>query len=352
MARIRNLLPLMVVGAIGSFILLHHFTPGEAGPPTHHDGGIPSDSDALAPLQVLVIGDFGTGEAGQREIAGAIAETHRLSPPDLVLTVGDNFYPRGVKDLRDPLWRTAFEEVYRGPFWDELVFSPVLGNHDHYGNSSAEIAYSLHSTAWDLPSPYYAFRRPLNDGDSVLFLALDTDPLQAAPSDAGPQLRWADSVLGSSTDRWVVAYGHHPLFTGGRHATSRRLRESLAPVLEHRVSLYLSGHNHSTELLLTEKGFEQGVCGGAGGRDNPYGVGTSLLTLKAFTGGGWCFLRFWPDSMAVELYDGTGDLQYRYVDRSPRAGSTEADPAPNPVLLKQSELPGSTPTHRRERPSR
>lgn len=31
----------------------------------------------------------------------------------------------------------------------------VLGNHDHYGNASAEIDYTNHSDRWYLPNYYY-----------------------------------------------------------------------------------------------------------------------------------------------------------------------------------------------------
>ncbi len=246
-----------------------------------------SDAPARAPLQALVLGDWGTGQEGQRQIAEAIAAAHGDSPPDLVLSVGDNFYPSGVTDLEDPLWKSVFEDVYQGPFWQGKVFFPVLGNHDHRGNPGAEFAYSQVNPSWDMPGAYYAFRKPLGPGDSVLFLALDTEPMRAGGSDVSPQLQWADSTLGSSKDAWVVAYGHHPVASGGRHAPDREVRRLLVPVMDHRVSVYLSGHNHSTEFLLTDDGFEQAVCGGAGGRTTPTrSTLTSAHSKPSATAGG------------------------------------------------------------------
>jgi len=264
-------------------------------------------------LGVLVIGDFGTGESGQAEVARAIAETHASAPPDLVLTVGDNFYPRGVASVEDPLWASVFEDVYTGDFWNGLVFHPSLGNHDVQGNEQAQILYSQRSPRWALPARYHTFRKALPTGDSIRFIALDTNLLEEGGAEARTELEWVDSILGASRDSWVIPYGHHPLRTGGWHGTSDAVYDDLSPRLTGRVPLFMSGHNHSTELLELPEGFLQAVCGGGAGRDNAYRVDTTPQTLSAFSNGGWCFLRILPDTLAVELYNRVGTLLFRHL---------------------------------------
>jgi hypothetical protein len=267
-----------------------------------------------------VLGDFGTGDKGQEETSRAIAETHASAPPDLVLTVGDNFYPHGVESVDDPLWRTVFEEVYSGEFWGDKVFFPALGNHDVEGNERAQIDYSKRSPRWTMPGNYYTFRRALPSGDTVRFLALDTNLLDKGGNRAESQLKWIDSVLEASRDRWVISYGHHPMESGGWHPPSRRVRDYLLPRFQGRVSLFLAGHNHSTELLRTPGDVLQGVCGGGAGRDNAYRVATTPLTVSAFSNGGWCFLHIWPDTLAIEGYDRVGTLRFRHLIARPEAG--------------------------------
>jgi acid phosphatase len=265
-------------------------------------------------LRVLVIGDYGTGGEGQSEVARAIAETHAPDPPDLVLTVGDNFYPRGVESVDDPLWRTVFEDVYSGGFWERIVFFPTLGNHDTDGNERAQIDYSDRSPRWNMPGNYYTFRRPLPSGDTVRFLALDTNLLARGEARGQAEAQWVDSVLAVSTDRWTVAYGHHPMVTGGWHGDSDPVREVLSPLFRGRVPLFLAGHNHSTELLqVSGESFLQAICGGGGGRDNAYGVDFTPATLAAFSSGGWCLLLMWSDTIAVELYNRAGTLRFRHL---------------------------------------
>jgi len=264
-------------------------------------------------LQVLVLGDWGTGEQGQRAVAGAIAETHGGSPPDFVLTVGDNFYPDGVTGPGDPIWETHFETVYEGPFWENLVFYAALGNHDHHGRPRGQIEYSTISPRWEMPEPYYAFEKEIPGGGSALFLNLDTDPINNKDPTSPAQLEWADSVLGRASADWIVLAGHHPVASGGWHGSEGSVRTALLPLLGGRADLYLSGHNHDTELLETSVGTLQAVCGGGAGLDNPVRVKPITGTLAAFTNGGWCYLRLWPDALVVDLYDREGGLQFRHL---------------------------------------
>jgi tartrate-resistant acid phosphatase type 5 len=264
-------------------------------------------------LRVLVLGDWGTGGPGQMALARAIERVHREAPPDLVLTVGDNFYPDGVRGLYDPIFEKVFERVYVGPFWDPLVFFPTLGNHDYSGSVKDQIQYSERNPRWRLTAQHYTFQKPMPSGGSVRFLALDTHNIRSRGGPTEDQLAFVDSVLGVADDRWIIAYGHFPMATVGLHPPNKSLLERLAPRLEGRVPLYLSGHNHSTELLHVSETLLQAVCGGGGGRDNPYPLRNPEGATAAFTHGGWCFLHFFDESMAIELYNRSGLLRFRYI---------------------------------------
>jgi hypothetical protein len=246
-------------------------------------------------------------------LARAIERVHGEAPPELVLTVGDNFYPDGVLGLYDPLFEKIFERVYVGPFWDPLVFFPTLGNHDYTGSVKDQIRYSERNPRWRLTAQFYTFQKPLPSGKSVRFLAVDTHNIRSRGGATENQLAFVDSVLGVADDQWIVAYGHFPMVTVGLHPPSKPLLERLAPRLEGRVPLYLSGHNHSTELLPVTDKLLQVVCGGGGGRDNPYPLRNPEDAIAAFTHGGWCFLQFFDESLAIELYNRAGLLRYRHI---------------------------------------
>jgi hypothetical protein len=63
-------------------------------------------------IRVADFGDFGTGTDEQKEVASAMMTSHRQSPFDIGITLGDNFYPVGMESPTDPRWQTWWEDVY------------------------------------------------------------------------------------------------------------------------------------------------------------------------------------------------------------------------------------------------
>lgn len=289
------------------------FGPPAPPPPPGPYAAIPDGRE----LGVLVFGDWGTGDDGQRALARTMMRVHGASPPELVLTVGDNFYPRGIRNILDPQWKTTFGDVYTGGFWDSVTFRPTFGNHDHLGNAYAQIEYSRLDPRWAMPDSFYAFSESIPGGGEALFIALDTDVLDD-DAQRQRQAAWLDSVAADGRERgvdWIVAYGHHPIETVGNHAPSKDAREAILPAMQQYGLLYLAGHNHSLELLEIEPGLFTGVCGGGGGDDNDMWVMAAENLVAAFTGGGWCFLRIWEEALAIEYYNVEGALKYRKVLR-------------------------------------
>ena len=51
------------------------------------------------PIRVLAFGDFGDGSQSQKEVAASMLQYHRQRPFDFAITLGDNFYNKGMKVL-------------------------------------------------------------------------------------------------------------------------------------------------------------------------------------------------------------------------------------------------------------
>ena len=76
--------------------------------------------EAGQPVRVVTLGDFGYGSPGNRRLAGdgqkqvaaAMLQSHRQSPFDFGVTLGDNFYPDGMESLSDDRWQTLWRELY------------------------------------------------------------------------------------------------------------------------------------------------------------------------------------------------------------------------------------------------
>ncbi len=224
---------------------------------------------ATASLHVAAFGDYGTGDKHQAAVAHALAERNSQQRFNLGITMGDNFYLCGVKNITDSKWKNRWEAFYT-PLG--FPFYASLGNHD-YGNPpiicpgqrsspDAEVAYTEHSTSWRMPARYYSFK-----AGPVLFIAIDTEGWKPA------QLTWIKETLAASASdpeiKWRVVYGHHPVFTSGVHLNERRigeLRSELLPVLQAaHVDVLISGHDHDMEHLRAD-GMEFLICGGGGAK--------------------------------------------------------------------------------------
>ncbi|WP_242392995.1 metallophosphoesterase family protein [Anaeromyxobacter oryzisoli] len=204
------------------------------------------DPDAIArrleaPVRFAVIGDYGTGDAPERDVAALVQAWH----PDFVVTTGDNNYPSGAAETIDDhvgrYW-SGFIAPYHGRFGpgaSSNAFFPVLGNHDW--NAPGALPYLAYFT---LPGNerYYEVAK-----GAVHVFALDSDPREpdgVAPESA--QARWLCEALRSSPARWKLVFLHHPPWSSGRHGPTPYAQWPFQACGAHAV---FAGHDHDYERI-------------------------------------------------------------------------------------------------------
>ena len=116
---------------------------------------------------MIALGDTGTGNNDQLEVSKGMAKVCEESGCDLVLLLGDNFYPSGVVSVDDLQFKTKFEEVYGNI---KIPFFVVLGNHDVKQDALSQVIYSLMSSTWRMPNYEYSFKT-----EDVRFFGLNTN---------------------------------------------------------------------------------------------------------------------------------------------------------------------------------
>jgi predicted phosphodiesterase len=197
-------------------------------------------------LKFAILGDFGTGDRVQYQLADQMAKVHEKFKYELVILVGDNLY--GSERPQD--FQKKFEIPYK-PLLDAGVkFYASLGNHD----AREQRFYKLFNMDGKL---YYSFKAPKQD---VRFFALDsTYPIPE-------QIQWVAGELKSSKEAWKIPFFHHPLYSSGeRHGSDLRLRETLEPLfLSEGVSVVLTGHDHFYERVKPQNGIVYFVVGSGG----------------------------------------------------------------------------------------
>ncbi len=214
-------------------------------------------------FKFAVLGDFGTGDAVQYQLATQMVKLHGQFKYDFVAMVGDNLY--GSERPQD--FATKFEIPYR-PLLDAGVkFYGALGNHD----AREQRFYKLFNMDGKL---YYSVKPKAN----VRFFFLEsTYPVPE-------QIQWVENELKNSDSDWKIAVFHHPLYSSGeRHGSDLRLREVLEPLfLKYNVSVVLNGHDHFYERIKPQKGIQYFVVG-SGGKLRAGNIDRSSgLTAKGF----------------------------------------------------------------------
>jgi predicted MPP superfamily phosphohydrolase len=195
-------------------------------------------------LKFAVIGDNGTGDAPQYELAAQMARARAQFPFDLVLMVGDNFY--GSQKPAD--LAKKFDRPYKALLDAGVMFQASLGNHDEL--------HTINYPPINMQGRrYYTFTR-----QNARFFVLDTNALDP------PQIDWFRAQLAASRDEWKICYFHHPLYSNaGRHGGAVDVRVLLEPLLlEYGVHVVFSGHDHIYERLQPQNGIHYFITGSGG----------------------------------------------------------------------------------------
>jgi tartrate-resistant acid phosphatase type 5 len=207
--------------------------------------------------KIAVVGDWGCPQCTS---ARMVAQSLRATKPDYVISVGDHFYPEGIQSTSDA---NVFSWI---DMWTPSVpWYLILGNHDYYGNSQAQIDLTNTFTYWNMESRYYTEilddiqiwfldTTPLLDLDIFDFHDATSgtiiDTLYTQRIDAEMQYEWLQTSLQNSITSRKIFVGHHPLWTFGNVDNIGKTTfkpKILAFMQEYGVESYVSGHDHSLQ---------------------------------------------------------------------------------------------------------
>jgi hypothetical protein len=167
--------------------------------PVAQDLALPLKPDSV---RFGVIGDNGTGEKPQYEVAQQMIAYHGKFPYTFVIMNGDNIY--GGERPQDFI--AKFEAPYKALLDAKVLFFASLGNHDD-PNQRFYKPFNMGGQR------YYTFKK-----GNARFFSLDSnymDPVQIA---------WLEKELKASGSDWKIPYFHHPLYSSGMHDAGRSAR--------------------------------------------------------------------------------------------------------------------------------
>ncbi|CAJ0573006.1 unnamed protein product, partial [Mesorhabditis spiculigera] len=343
----------------------------------------PSAQPTDSSLRFLLIGDTGglpiypyttIAQGTVRDTMIKVVEEKKVQ---LVLNAGDNVYFTGVVNEFDARFETSFEDVYSHPTFDGIPFFTIAGNHDHFGNVSAQIAYTKYSRKWMFPDYWYKFNYTLNDGTTIDFVMIDTIILCGNTADVeygsvwdllwkgnkvpdGPknasvaekQWEWIAQTLNQSRADYLFVGGHYPVYSMSSHGPTQCLVERLKPLLERfHVSAYFAGHDHTLQHIQTDlpdgASINYIISGAASRTDRSnkhkdyipagslkfnYPTGWNPISQLGFSRGAFIYTEINAQRAHFEFKKGDGETKYVH-DIPPRSAKTKT------VTVPRQEVP-------------
>jgi 3',5'-cyclic AMP phosphodiesterase CpdA len=212
-------------------------------------------------VRFAVIGDMGTGETPQYELAGKLIEYRQKFPFEFVIMLGDNLY--GGDAPAD--YANKFERPYKLLLDAGVPFYAALGNHDK-PNERFYKPFNMNG------QQYYTYKK-----GNVRFFVLDSNDMNPR------QLAWLEKELQNSGSNWSICYFHHPLYSSGAfHGSSTELRLVLEPLfVKYGVQVVFAGHDHVYERVKPQKGISY-FTEGASGSLRPGNLRKTALTAAGY----------------------------------------------------------------------
>lgn len=265
----------------------------------------------------LVVGDWGRNGQGD---AQAVADWMGVAAQQLnarfVISTGDNFYCCGVASTDDYQWISSFENVFRSHSL-QIPWYVTLGNHDYQGNVQAQIDYSKMNQRWKMPARYFTIAT-----HGVRFVFLDTSPFISGyyerkdiyqdihQQDTTAQLLWLDSVLTTTTEKWKIVVGHHPVYSVGDHGSEPDMKRMIEGKLEkHHADIYFAGHDHSLQSLQRKGSTLFHFISGGGSEYTPVKQDPAIARY-ANASTGFLVVALKDESMKVYFIDSEGKIIY------------------------------------------
>lgn len=303
-------------------------------------------------LDVLIIGDSGTGDSNQYAVGSAAKKVCEQRGVALAVGLGDNIYECGARSDHDAQFATKFEQPYAGI---DVPFLMTQGNHDNSGllpgsggnpaQGTHEVDYHNDSARWYMPDRYYSVAIPAGNPVAEFFV-LDDTPVTSYTIQTDPyyhwdgpfmreQRAWLDHGLSTSTARWKIVLSHHPYlnngphgnagaydgFTVGDYASGIHFKELIEQVANGRADYLWAGHDHSLQLLDTAAqtgGTQQLVCGASAKVEDGKVKGTTPSFWQNFDQRGFMIaeIRDWHLALhayTVDTQTATASLAYSHT---------------------------------------
>ena len=201
---------------------------------------------------LFILGDIGFYNTNLHNVVNSIQKV--ITNDDIIVILGDNFYPSGVTDINDNQWNN-YNYIFNNI--TNPIYS-ILGNHDYLLNPLSQ----CNTTNWNMPNWYYKKEYEnieLYFLDTVQFdthNGLSTQKIESVHNSnieylIENQLSWLESELSKNMNKSKIVFGHYPIITNGIYIyESNKVYNYLIDIFKkYNVKSYISGHEHNIQYI-------------------------------------------------------------------------------------------------------
>jgi len=228
-------------------------------------------------IRIAAFGDCGRNSATYQDENltnyRSYLTTKGIDAPDAWILMGDNAYSSGT----DAEYTTNFFGIYGSNLLKNHKLYPAPGNHDYANNTANKASrsmayYNNFSTPQSAECGGVASNKPnfySFDIGNIHFLSLDawgteTDGTHMGTNGTSQLKTWINNDLAANTQKWTIAYWHHPPYTKTSHNSDtetelQNIRQNFITYLESRgVDMIICGHSHGYERGYLLRNFTTG----------------------------------------------------------------------------------------------
>ena len=199
---------------------------------------------------VLFLGNFGSGNNGQKQVAKLIEYLYNKTKFKFIIGLGNNILPYGVTSINDPKFISHFNKPYKN-ILEHVKFYNILGEADYSTRKSviSEINYSNINKKWILPHNFYCFKKVINRVP-IEFICIDSN--MAKIKNKKTQEQWILNTLYESKSKWNIIISHHPWFNFGKNTdTDYKLNDLFEKITNtKKVDLIISGYENNQQHIF------------------------------------------------------------------------------------------------------
>ncbi|MFN3650652.1 MAG: purple acid phosphatase family protein [Armatimonadota bacterium] len=261
-----------------------------------------------SPFTLAAWGDVGQCGPPQEAVIRVLQKEN----PDFAVALGDLGYPTASERT---LTSCFFRPLAR--YADSHVVWHVFGNHDLAADDGLPLQRAS-ATPENGPPGLPPHRNYSFDYGSAHCVVLDAS--LDLPTLRNVVRPWLRDDLQATAARWKLVFMHNPIYSGGDHGDSEKLRSGLAPVFERQgVDLVFAGHDHNYQRLHPINGVTYVVSGNGGARLYPFEGPSDARTAARQDGRyGITFLRIEGDHAVLRHLDDRG-REFDRHELAPRA---------------------------------